>query len=211
MQRQKNAAGHLILFTRFPQAGATKTRLIPAIGAEGAALLQQRMTEATFATLTATGAATGATLEVRCQGGDEAALRRWLPGAASYADQGAGDLGAKLGRAFAAAFAHGRQPIVAVGADCPALSPAHLCAALAALANHDLVIGPATDGGYYLIGLNRPHLDLFANIPWGTTTVLRETLARADTLRCNHLLLETLSDVDCPADLAHLGHHPGAQ
>jgi hypothetical protein len=208
MQRQKTTAGHLMLFTRFPQAGETKTRLIPALGAEGATSLQRRMSEAAFATLRA---CRGVSLEVRCCGADADAVRRWLPGADSYAAQGEGDLGARLGLAFAAAFARGARPVAAVGADCPALTADHLAAALAALADHDLVLGPARDGGYYLIGLQAPHPGLFRGIPWGTAAVLRQTLARAKALGLRHHLLETLPDVDRPEDLTHLDHHPGAQ
>lgn len=211
MQRQKNDAGHLILFTRWPQAGATKTRLIPALGAEGAAHLQRRMSETTFAALRACCLATGSSLEVRVSGASDTAVRQWLPGADHYADQGAGDLGARLDRAITEAFARHPGPVTVVGADCPALRPTHLTTALRALPGHDLVLGPATDGGYYLIGCNRPQPELFTAMPWGTARLLRETLARATTLGLTHLLLEPLSDVDRPQDLAHLGHHPGAQ
>lgn len=210
MQRQKNNAGHLILFTRFPLAGKTKTRLIPVLGAKGAALLQQRMSEAAFATLSAGAARTGASLEVCFHGGDEKVVRRWLPGADHYTAQDDGDLGTKLHHAFAAAFTRGSRPVIGIGADCPTLTLDHLTAAFAALADHDLVLGPATDGGYYLVGLNGFPAGLFADIPWSTPRVLHETLARAKALGLHHHLLETLPDVDRPEDLPHLGHHPGA-
>ncbi len=210
MQRQKNDAGHLILFTRLPLAGKAKTRLIPALGAEGAALLQQRMSEAAFATLGAGADRTGASLEVCFHGGDEKVMRQWLPGADRYTAQGDGDLGDKLTRAVAAAVARKRRPVIVIGADCPALTPDHLIAAFAALTDHDLV-GPAADGGYYLIGLQRFQAGLFADIPWSTPHVLHETLARANALGLHHRLLETLPDVDRPEDLPHLGHHPDAQ
>lgn len=208
MQRQKNNTGHLILFTRVPRAGDTKTRLIPALGAEGAARLQRQMSEAALATLMAGAAATGATLEIRFRNGDEAAIRHWLPGATYYTTQGDGDLGQRLAHAIADACARGDQPVIVVGADCPALKPAHLVTALHALVDHDLVVGPATDGGYYLLGLTGPQPDLFTHMPWGTAHVLRETLARAQALGLTHLMLETLPDVDRPEDLIHLDHHP---
>jgi len=211
MQRRKNAPPHLILFTRWPEAGNAKTRLIPALGAKGAARAQQRMSETAFATLVHYRALTGTSLEVCFNGGNEASFRNWLPDANRYTEQVNGDLGDRLARAFAVAFDKGHGPVVIVGADCPTLAAQHLAAAFRALADHDLVLGPATDGGYYLIGMDRLRTGLFADIPWSTATVLQATMAKAQTFGLHHHLLETLPDVDRPADLTHLGHHPGPQ
>lgn len=176
------------LFTRWPEPGKAKTRLIPALGAAGAADLHRRLTERTAATVRAAGLA----LEIRCTGADPVAFRGWL-GAVDVVDQGEGDLGDRLARA-----AQG-LPVLLLGADIPGLAPHHLAAAAHALADHPAVIGPASDGGYWLLGLSVPMPALFRDMAWGTASVLETTLARlpAGTPR-----LETLDDLDTPADLA---------
>lgn len=211
MQCQKTRCRKILLFTRFPEPGKAKTRLIPALGAEGAAALQRRMTEATLKNLLSFSAASGAHSEIRFDGGDTAGVRRWLPGAVGYAPQGEGNLGDRLQRAFAAAFHSGATRVIVVGADCPALSPQHLDEAFNALSDHDLVLGPAADGGYYLIGLRRPAPQLFHHIAWGTGTVLAATLRLARAMQLTIHQLEQLADVDRPEDLAHLDHHSDAQ
>ena len=176
------------LFTRWPEAGKAKTRLIPALGAQGAADLHKRLTERTAATVRAAGLA----LEIRSTGADPAQFRDWR-GVASVVDQGDGDLGARLARTAET------LPVLLLGADVPGLLPHHLTAAAAALATMPAVVGPAADGGYWLLGLSAPMPQLFTGIEWGTDAVLAATLARLppDTPR-----LETLSDLDTPADLA---------
>lgn len=176
------------LFTRWPEPGKAKTRLIPALGAQGAADLHRRLTERTVATVREAGLA----LEVRTTGAVPAAFRDWL-GEAEITDQGEGDLGARLARAAE------RLPVLLLGADIPGLTPHHLTAAAAALAENPAVIGPASDGGYWLLGLSIPMPALFRDMEWGTGSVLATTLARlpAGTPR-----LETLDDLDTPEDLA---------
>ena len=192
-------------------AGTTKTRLIPALGADGAAALHRRMAEELWAMLTGYARQNRVQIEVCFDGADAAALRRWLPGAAGYTPQGEGDLGKRMRHAFDRALTGNDQPVLAIGSDCPALSPLHLTAAISGLHGHDLVLGPALDGGYYLIGLNRPKPLLFAEINWGSGMVLSQTMARAEAMGLNTLLLEPLPDVDRPEDLAHLGDHPNPQ
>lgn len=177
------------LFTRWPEAGKAKTRLIPALGAQGAADLHRRLTERTVATVRAA----GLHLEIRSTGADPAMFRDWL-GTADVVDQGEGDLGERLARAAE------RLPLLLLGADIPGLLAHHLSDAAAALAHHPAVIGPAVDGGYWLLGLAAPQPAVFRDMAWGTDSVLATTLARlsADTPR-----LATLSDLDTPDDLAH--------
>ena len=176
------------LFTRWPEAGKAKTRLIPALGAQGAADLHRRLTEKAVQTVRAAGLA----LEIRSTGAAPAAFRDWLSGAETV-DQGEGDLGERLARAAQT------LPVLLLGADIPGLLPRHLIAAAAALTDHPAVIGPASDGGYWLLGLSVPMPALFLDVEWGTATVLATTLARlpAGTPR-----LETLDDLDTPEDLA---------
>lgn len=198
----------LFLFTRYPQAGCAKTRLIPALGPEGAALLQRRMTEQTLDTARALQNEYPVNLEIRYAGGDLAMMKKWLGPDLDYCRQGNGDLGARLGRAFAEAFNSGYQRVLIIGADCPALSPQILAGGFAGLAEHDLVLGPAADGGYYLVGLARPCPQLFRNRPWGSDRLLHETLAAAEKNALSCHLLEELADVDRPEDLAHFSGYP---
>lgn len=201
-------AEKLIIFTRFPQPGTTKTRLIPALGAPGAADLQRRMSEGIVRRGRELAASRGAALELCYAGGDAALVRAWLGEDLAPLPQGEGNLGTRMTRAFARAWQDGFQRVVLVGADCPALSVEILQSAFAALAGHDLVLGPASDGGYYLIGLARPAPELFANQAWGDRTLLAATLAVAEGIGLSRQLLEELADIDRPEDLHHLGDHP---
>ena len=177
------------LFARWPEAGKAKTRLIPALGADGAADLHRRLTERTVTTIHAA----GLPCEVRSTGADPQAFRDWLGPAVTIVDQGEGDLGQRLARAAA------DVPVLLLGADIPGLEPDHLCAAAAALATAAAVIGPAEDGGYWLLGLSAPAPQVFENIAWGTETVFAETVARLDP---PPVVLARLADLDRPEDLA---------
>lgn len=195
----------LLFFTRYPVTGRVKTRLIPALGPVGAAELQRRLSEHTCEQLRLVAGQRPAAFEIRYTGGNQRQVAAWLPGADRYLAQGRGDLGMRLARAFAAGFAAGYARIVTVGGDCPGLTSAHLTAALDLLADHDLVLGPALDGGYYLLGLvDAPQAELFRGIAWGTEEVLAQTLARARRLQLTFATLEPLADVDRPADLTAL-------
>lgn len=142
-----------------------------------------------------------ARLEIRYAGGSQQAVEDWLSCDIPCLAQGEGDLGDRLHRAFVQAFAQGARQVVAIGADCPGLGPALFAQAFAALAREDLVLGPAMDGGYYLIGLNQPAPALFSDIPWGSDGVLAATLKQAEGLHLSIHLLEPLADVDRPEDL----------
>ena len=107
-----------------------------------------------------------------------------------------------MDRALAEAFFEGAERIVIIGTDCPEITPELIRESFDRLATSDLVLGPATDGGYYLIGLRRPAPRLFTDIPWGSQRVLEETLGRARELSYDVSLLKQLSDVDRPEDLA---------
>ena len=201
------ATAGLFLFTRFPQPGQTKTRLIPALGASGAADLQRQMTEYLLRRLR--GFCQGRiALEVHFAGGTMAQMRHWLGDSAVLMPQGEGDLGDRLKLALCRGFAAGLQHIIVIGSDCPDVSEVQIARALALLDSHDVVLGPAVDGGYYLIGLNRLHAPLFENIPWSTARVLERTAAIARHSDLSVALLAPLSDIDRPEDLpvwkAHL-------
>jgi len=185
-------APHLVLFARYPVAGSCKTRLIPAIGAEGAADLHRRLTERTVDVLRQS----GAPVTVATTGAPESAFEDWLGGGIAYAPQVEGDLTARL-----LPFVR-RAPVIFFGADTPDLSGDHVNSAIETLATHRVTIGPAEDGGYYLIGMRDSLPQLFTDMPWSTDRVLPETLRRLDALSIEPALLPILSDCDRPGDLA---------
>lgn len=193
---------HIIVFSRYPEPHTTKTRLIPALGAEGAADLQRAMTRHTLAAVRATTHSTGAIAEVRFEGGDARRMATCFGKDLQYHRQGTGDLGNRMDRAFSDAFSDGADQVVMIGTDCPELTPDLLADAFTALERNDLVLGPADDGGYYLIGLSHPARQLFVDMPWGNDGVLDRTLQQATELQLTVSTLETLSDVDRPEDLA---------
>ncbi len=201
-------AEKLIIFSRFPAAGDTKTRLIPVLGPEGAARLQRALTERTVALARRLTKIRPVALQLSYRGGRISDLRMWLGGDLHFRDQGPGNLGEKMARALVQAQEEGYRRIILIGADCPSLSVAILTAAFDALTDHELVLGPAVDGGYYLLGLSRFIPDLFRDQPWGRPDLLACTLAAADRLELNYYLLPELADVDRPEDLHHLGDYP---
>jgi hypothetical protein len=191
----------LIIFTRYPEPGRSKTRLIPALGREGAADLQRRMAEHTVLWAKRLAQAGDVSLEIRFEGGTEAEMRNWLGPEIRFSAQGAGDIGERMELSFSEAFRDGMERVMIAGTDIPGLNEASAERALAALRSRDVVLGPARDGGYYLIALKRPAPGLFRGIPWGTDRALQRTQDAAAELHLSTLLLEPLQDVDRPEDL----------
>lgn len=182
----------LVLFARYPTAGACKTRLIPALGPAGAAEVHRSLTERTVAVLRAS----GAPVTVAYTGAVADAFAAWLGPDISLVEQAEGDLTARLLACLEPA------PVIFFGADTPDLASHHVEAAIAALTDNDVVIGPAEDGGYYLIGMRTALPELLTDMPWSTDQVLPETLARLEAIGIAPVLLETLADCDRPEDLA---------
>lgn len=206
-----NRAGteaRFLVFAKAPEPGQAKTRLIPLLGAEGAARLQARLTRRALNTalaadigrvalwcapdaghpfFAALGAELGVTLRSQC----------------------GGDLGAKMSLAAALALADGHHALI-LGTDCPLLAPPHLRQALASLRDgQDAVLIPAEDGGYVLLGLARAASALFDGISWGTGQVLAQTCERLDRLGWRFATLAALPDLDRPEDcLALRREHP---
>lgn len=189
----------IIIFAKAPRAGKVKTRLIPLLGAQGAATLHSQLLHRTL--VTATNAGLGPVELHGAPDDNDPALqdcaRRF--GIALLPQQG-DDLGARMRNAFDEALArHGR--VIIIGTDCPVLTELHLFNAQAALASgNDAVLIPAEDGGYALIGLTRNHAQLFEGIAWGDNTVLATTRERLQKLRWRWHELETMWDIDRPED-----------
>lgn len=194
----------LPLFTRYPRVGKTKTRLIPYLGAAGAAKLQRQLTPYVIRQVSHP----QVDLEVQFTGGPLSQMRHWLGPHLSYRPQTAGDLGMRLTAAFAASFqaetaaALRKRLVLAIGADCPALGRGHIQQALTQLRQRDVVLGPIQNSGYYLIGLKQLYPPLFAHIAWGTDQLLDQTLERIRQLGLSVSQLETLQDIDRPEDTA---------
>jgi rSAM/selenodomain-associated transferase 2/rSAM/selenodomain-associated transferase 1 len=143
-----------------------------------------------------------ACVEIWFTGCSESQIRDWLGPEFPYRPQAGGDLGERELAAFQTAFREGSQKTLIIGTDILGLTVPVIEEALRQLGPHDLVLGPAIDGGYYLIGLKQPHADLFTEIPWGTDKVLNATLEAADRLGLPTALLQPLADVDRPEDLS---------
>ena len=146
-------------------------------------------------------------LQIHYEGDSLSAMTTWLGNDLSYSLQTDGDIGCRMAASFAKAFHEGWCNVILVGSDCPALSPGILHAGLEALHDADLVLGPAIDGGYYLVGLRSPHPELFSDIAWGSKHVLSQTLARANGHHLKVSQLEPLHDIDRPEDLKHFRHY----
>jgi len=200
----KHKARELVVFSRYPQPGTTKTRLIPALGPEGAAELQRRMTLNLLRQIRQLRRSVALHVQVRYEGGNARLMRYCFGEGLNYLPQGEGDLGERMSRALRQSFERGSARTVIVGTDCPDVSAAVLEEAFEMLALRDLVLGPARDGGYYLIGLDQPAPDLFKEIPWGTDEVLARTHQKARVLGLSVGFLELLQDIDRPEDLDSL-------
>jgi len=194
-------ASRLIILTRYPELGKSKTRLIPALGPRGAADLHRNLTEHTLSWARRWKERFPASLEVHFTGRSEASFQEWLGPDLSYRPQPEGDLGRRMHEAFLQAFQEGVEKVVIVGTDCPGLDEDLTQEAFARLDQGEVALGPAKDGGYYLIGLRRPVEELFRAIPWGTGEVLAKTLETAQRLGLRVSLLEPLEDIDRPEDL----------
>ena len=190
----------IAILAKAPRPGLAKTRLMPVLGAEGAANLQARFIERTVTA--AQEAAVGpVTLWVTPDRHHPAFQTIAALLGVALAEQPDGDLGARMLAAIAAA----NGPAIAIGTDCPALTPEHLRVAARALADGvDVVIVPVDDGGYGLIGMQRPEPALFAGMAWSTASVMAETRRRLTRLGLSWREPAHLWDVDEPADLERL-------
>lgn len=191
------SARRLIVMTRIPEAGRVKTRLIPALGPEGAAALHTALLRRTLHIANLHSRQSAIDLEVRFTGGTPTGFDTLLTErVGSWREQQGADLGQRMHVAIETAFVEGARHVVVIGTDCPDLSPDILSDAWRQLERHDVVLGPATDGGYYLIGMNRSDNRLFLGIDWGTERVLSQTRDRCREVGVSVGLLSELTDID---------------
>ena len=180
----------LSIFARLPVPGKVKTRLIPALGEEGSARLYARL----LAHTVDVARESGLDFELRVTGGEISAFHQLFGPEVTVVDQGEGDLGARMARV--------PPPALLIGSDCPGLTVPVLKAAAGALESGRVVLGPATDGGYYLIGFSEPVPFLFADMEWSTSAVFPETLRRLVERGLGPSVMPELADIDTPEDLA---------
>ncbi|MCI1187706.1 TIGR04282 family arsenosugar biosynthesis glycosyltransferase [Hymenobacter sp. DH14] len=200
-QALKPADCHLLVFARVPALGRVKSRLAAGVGQPAALAVYRELLAITNTSIVEAGVpATVWLADTAAAEPTAAEAREWAAHAACC--QPEGDLGERMTAAFAAAFAAGAGRVAIIGTDCPGLRASHLTEAFAALETADVVLGPATDGGYYLLGLREPRPELFQNKTWSTDSVLADTLADAQRLGLRAALLPELRDVDTAQDLA---------
>ena len=203
--RQGPLPDRIIIFCRYPVPGRSKTRLIPALGPVGAADLHRRLTEKTLTTVKAIAWRHHTEVEIRFEGGSESMMKQWLGPDTILLRQEPGGLGQRMQAAFQNAFQSGCRKVVLLGTDIPELKADHLEDALNALMDQDLVLGPSTDGGYWLMGLRRP-ANVFHGIKWGTEEVLDQTISLAKEQGLSVHLIDPLTDLDTEEDLRGWRH-----
>ncbi len=183
----------VLLFLKSPVPGYVKTRLARDVGDSAACAVFCSLVERQVAALPP-----GWPVEIHFAPAEaEDRIRAWIHGADRYLPQVEGDLGARLSAASANAFRRGTEPVFLIGADCPDLDSEDFYAALDSLTSGcDAVFGPARDGGYYLLALKRHAPELFRQIPWSTSEVLKQSLDRAKQAGLQTALLNVKEDID---------------
>lgn len=189
-----------IQFAREPVPGAVKTRLVPAVTPEQACEIHAELVRHTARVLVTAGLAA---VRLDVAGNPEHPLFRecLALGVAGVRVQSGADLGERMLNALRHGLA-AHERVVLVGSDCPQLDRAYLADALAALETGDVVLGPARDGGYVLIGVRRADPRWFEGLVWGTDQVYRQTASRLDASGTSWQALAPLADVDRPEDLS---------
>lgn len=190
-----------IVFARAPESGRVKTRLAATLGDARALAIYRWLAEHTVAVVRAAAERSRARVVVYHTPADAApAMTAWLGRDLEYRPQIGDDLGARMGRAASAELSRGASAVVIVGTDCPSLHVDVLERAVIALDTAEIALGPAVDGGYYLLALQQAHAALFEEIPWSAADTLSRTLAAAARAGLSVALLEERADIDTADD-----------
>ncbi len=186
----------IIVFSRRPEPGQVKTRMLTTLSGEAAAQLHKELSDESLATCEP--AQTTLFCHPSIEGEYFAGYRR-----AGFAlrNQVGADLGERMSNAITQVLEEGAQTAILIGTDCPPIDRNHLDAAARALVDHDVVISPAEDGGYGLIGMRRSYPEVFEDIAWGTGGVCAETCRKMNDLGLSYALMPMIWDVDVPSDL----------
>ncbi len=199
----------MTVFARVPALGRVKSRLAASVGDAHALGLYTWLGARVVRGLTDEPARTWDVHVAYTPADGDAAVRAWLGPVEGTSPQVDGDLGARMAAAVDEGLAAGYRAVVLVGTDCAAVTASRVAEAIRALADHDAVLGPATDGGYYLLGMSR-RLPVFDGVAWSTETVAEATRARLTAAGGHWLELATETDVDTEADLRALRGLPDA-
>jgi len=202
MQNTECSPALLMQFAKWPQPGRVKTRLIPALGIEGALQAHITLSLAVLDNLCATGYDVSFWWDRALEQPPEEAgplLANIEAARLPQRFQHGQDLGERMARALAEGMAAYAKAVV-IGSDCPSVDPGYVRSAVAALDHHDIVLGPSNDGGYVLIGARKLAPEALTGIDWGTPAVLEQTLQRMASAGLSVHLLEPRWDVDEPED-----------
>lgn len=204
MNQTQNRA-RLIIFAKAPKPGFAKTRLIPQLGADGAAQLATQLLLHTIEVARSTHFKTIELCITPCPADPlfkEIANKENL----NLSCQTHGDLGQRMSAVFSRHLEHADK-VLLIGTDAPGLNSNMLHEAAKLLDTHDAVFIPALDGGYTMIGLRKHHPSLFSNIPWSTSSVMSATRTALKNAKLSWAEMEPLTDIDEPQDLVHLPDH----
>ena len=186
----------IIIFVRNPEMGKVKTRLAATVGAAAALHVYKKLLQHTLQQTKLADADKFVFYANNITANDI-----WQEAAYIKLQQQQGNLGAKMEAAFNVIFSKGYSRVLIIGSDCPHLNPQHVTEAFRQLQQNDVAIGPATDGGYYLLGMKRLYAPLFENIEWSPSNVYKSTLEKIGSLGLHSQSLEALTDVDEEKDV----------
>lgn len=189
---------HLILFAKYPEAGCVKTRLAKTVGNHKAAKFYRGILEQLIQNIGVSDMGFKRTLYFDPPS-RETEFRQWFP-QLSLKPQSGTSLGQRLTHASRETFSEGAYRVIIIGSDCPEIYIEDIREAFTRLNHFDLIIGPATDGGYYLIGMNHFYPELFQDISWSSPAVCKQTLSQAQKLKLKTFLLPIRSDIDTYQD-----------
>lgn len=216
MSLQQQPSEEVIIFTRYPEPGKVKTRLVPYLGAEQSARVHRLLAEQIIQLVLPLKQMRPVRISLFYTGGTLQKMENWLKKSIILAEQQGENIGHRMAAALRSAWLRGAHRAVLIGSDCPSIDADLLDQALDRLQNHDVVLGPTYDGGYYLIGLNSnlpvETFDiLFHDIDWGTNKVFHQTIQKAEKNLLSVSTLTSLHDIDRPEDLEYFSHYSDPQ
>lgn len=189
-------SNRIIVFIKNPKAGKVKTRLAEMIGDQKALKIYQHLLDHTLRVSSLVDAD-----KLVCYSDFIPASDTWKKAGFEQAVQSGNDLGERMTNAFRSSFIKGYEKIILIGSDCFEIDPEHIEEAFQKLDQAELVIGPAKDGGYYLIGMQNPHPEIFQNITWSQPDVLQKTIEKMEQSKLTFALTPELADIDDFSDL----------